>query len=200
MNLAIEMSMRENQNNTDNYNDEPSFDDLDEYDDADEDKSNEVIESKNSKKRSIPEATPELSKRVKNTTTESTTDSTPKNTSSQITIHDDDIELDIFHFTQKLVRDKFHDPTVSKNPDCTLQFRLPGGSTLKAGFLASTLLKIVLQYALIKGNIATKGKSFSLVTTFPRRQFTVKELCTLTLKDTDLGARAVLVIEENFVT
>jgi len=190
LNLAIEMSMRENQTYSPDIEEHSN---QDEYDDYDNDNPPETIE-KNTKKRTISELSSTESVKRSKKEPEPTTKPQPREEPSN------DIELDIFQFTQNIYKENFKDISVTDNPDCTLQLRLPNGKTLKAGFLASTPLKSVLHHALVRGNLNVKGKSYSLVTIFPRRQYSVKELCTLTLKDTDLIPRAVLVLEENFVT
>jgi len=194
------MSMRDNQKDNENDSDSKSNNEEDDSYNNNENIPEETNE-KNPKKRTISTHTQEPPKRPKKEDLTPKLESSVKNTSSDLeSFNEPQTFAQQVSFIQKLLSDRFEDPSVTNKPDCTLQIRFPNGNTLKAGFPSTTPLKLILQYALVKGKINTKGKSFSLVTTFPRRQYSLKELSTLTLKDTDLIPRAVIVLEENFLS
>jgi len=98
---------------------------------------------------------------------------------------------------------KNSDPTVDPAvADSTLQIRFPDGSVMKSGFKETTTLNIVFKYVISRMRVlgtgqSMAGKSYSLVTSYPRKKFNEQEMNTLTLKEANLVPRAVLIIEEN---
>jgi hypothetical protein len=83
--------------------------------------------------------------------------------------------------------------TLSGPPDCTLQIRLPNGTSVVQQFHSVQKLASVLRFA---RNHMGRKTGFALAATFPRRLFAHEELKTMSLKDASLTPRAVIVVEE----